>query len=183
MKKVVFWAVGTIVLFLFTSAVFAHDGDIGSETLPIEIDVIGIEEDLGEHSDQDPWKGWANIYVKNICSEDWGDFHLRIFNIFGANTYFSEEYQPQLYIRTAPLTWVLQEDLVPQWSTDHKVLDLEYYDNPIEQSDWAKFRVYTDNTTDHCSLFVILGHPTPVPEPATVALLGLGALALLRKRK
>ena len=182
MKKVVFWAVGLISLFLFTSAVFAHDGDIGSEALPIEIDVIGTEAELGQHADAADWKGWANIYVKNICNEDWGDFHLRIYNIFGANTYFSEDNLPQLYVKTGS-NWILQGDLDAQWSTDHKTLDLEYYSNPIEQGEWAKFRVWTDNTTNQCPLFIILGHPTPVPEPATVALLGLGALALLRKRK
>jgi hypothetical protein len=183
MKRLVFLAGGLIGLFLFTSRVFAHDGDIGSETTPIDIDTMSIEEDIGQHEDAEPWKGWANIYVKNICSQDWGDFHFHIYNLFGANTYFSEVYQPELYIRTAPLTWVLQDDLDAQWNADHTRLDLTYYGNPIYQDDWAKFRIYTDNTTNHCSIFIIAGCPTPVPEPATIALLGLGALVLLRKRK
>jgi hypothetical protein len=47
----------------------------------------------------------------------------------------------------------------------------------------VEFRVYTDNTKDRVSFFGLILYPTPVPEPATLALLGLGGVALLLRKR
>jgi hypothetical protein len=178
------------LLFLLTSNAFAHDGEWGDANNPIEIDWVGDSQTLDlDHEDDEDWKGWATIWVWNACGQDWGDFHLQIKSCFGSditNVDFSETIAPELYIRTAPFTWELVEDLV--WDVDNEVvgatLDMGFYDNPIEAGDWAKIRVYTDNTAvPHAAWFTICAYPTLVPEPTTIALLGLGAFVLLRKRK
>jgi hypothetical protein len=181
-----------IALILFgglTSRVLAHDGEWGDANNPMEIDWIGDIATLDlDHQDADPWKGWGSVWVANICGEDWGDFHFQIKSIFGSNIEnvdFDVTPEPELWIRTAPFVWEKVEDLT--WVVNNDVvgatLDLYFYNNPIQQGDWAKFKFYTDNTSDKCTWFRVSGHPTPVPEPATIGLLGLGALALLRKRK
>lgn len=188
MMKSISVAVILLAAFWLLSAgspVFAHNGDIGSESDPIQIDVM-TDADIGSHTDAYDWKGWATIYLKNICGQDWGDFHFRVYSLLGSSVYFPDlpAYQPELYTRTSLLDpWVPITDLTPQWSTDHKTLDLTYYDDPIVHNEWAKFRVYTDNTSECLSLFFIAGHPTPVPEPATIALISLGGLALLKRKQ
>ena len=73
------------------------------------------------------------------------------------------------------------------WDVDNDVvgaeLDLYFYDNPIEVGQWAKIKIYTDNTANSCDWFRIGACPTAVPEPATLLLLGIGGLFLMRKRK
>jgi len=176
-------------LFFLTSNVFADDGSWGDPNAPLDIDWVGDSETLDlDHEDGDDWKGWATVWVANICGEDWGDFHFQIKSIFGSNienVSFREDYAPQMWIRTAPFTWEQVQDI--GWEVDNDTvgatLDMEFYDNPIEAGDWAMFKVYTDNTVDKCSWFRISANPTPVPEPTTIALLGMGAVALLRRRK
>ena len=172
-----------------TSRTLADDGEWGSEASPIDVDWIGDIVSLElDHEDADPWKGWGTIWLKNICGEDWGDFHFQIKSIFGSdieNVDFLIDPEPELWIRTAPFTWEQVEDLT--WQLDNDVvgatLDLFFYGDPIKQGDWAKFKIYTDNTADSCTWFRVGGYPTPVPEPSTIALLGLGGLVLLRRRR
>jgi hypothetical protein len=177
-----------LLLFVLTSNVFAHDGEWGDVNNPMEIDWVGDSQTLDlDHEDEDPFKGYATLWVWNACGEDWGDFHLSIHDIgWGCQTVtFSETIAPKLYIKTAPFVWELVEDL--DWEVDNEAynatLDLEFYNNPIEAGDWAKIVVYTDNHWSQYAWFRICAHPTLVPEPTTLALLGLGAFVLLRKRK
>jgi hypothetical protein len=177
-----------LLLFVLTSNAFAHDGEWGSEESPLNVNWVGDGQTLDlDHNDMDPWKGWATIYMMNICGQEWGDFHLTIHDIgWGcADVNFSETTAPELYVLTGPSTWELVEDLV--WDVDNDAynatLDMEFYDSPIEQGEIIKIRAYTDNTWSMYSWFRICAYPTPVPEPASVALLGLGAFTLLRKRK
>lgn len=173
-------------LLFFVSSVFAHDGAWGDVNDPLAIDWIGDSQTLDlEHQDADPWKGWASLIVWNICGDDWGDFHLKIkgINIDNVDFVANETYIPQMWIRVGG-TWVLNDSL--SWTINNTVvgaeMDLFFYDDPIEHGDIAKFRVYTDNTASHCSLFYVSAHPTPVPEPTMLALLSIGILALRRKK-
>ncbi len=187
-----------LLLFVLTSNAFADDGEWGDINTPLEVDWygdFGIDDTLElDHEDGgelgDEWMGWATIWVWNACGEDedWGDFHLKIKSCFGSditNVDFSETVAPKLYIKTG-YNWVEVIDL--DWEVDNEVvgatLDLKFYDDPIAVGQWAKIMVYTDNTSlPHAPWFRIGAYPTLVPEPTTIALLGLGAFALLRKRK
>ena len=175
------------LLCSFTSVTLAHDGTWGTETDPCEIDWIGAGSELDlTHEDADPWKGSAGIWVWNKCGEDWGDFHLKIrgFNIDNV-AFMGEPNSPELWQYTFDSGWEKYDGLT--WKIDNDVvgaeMDLFFYGSPIEAGDVAFIKVYTDNTTDRCSSFRVCAYPTPVPEPATILLLGLGTVCLTRRRK
>lgn len=164
------------LLFLRTSSAFAHDF-----SLTFDWDKIGPSYQYTTvHEDADPFKGWANITVTNTGTEAWGDFHFEIFQV-GDETVDNVDfivdspYEPTS--SQSGLTWDVNNIDVGA------TLDLYFYSDPVLPTETANFTVYTDNTTDQVSFFGMAMYPTPVPEPATICLLGLGGLALLRKRK
>jgi len=178
------------LLILFTSSALAHDGEWGDQDNPIVFEDVGLPAEVNlAHYDAPEWKGWAKIWLLNWSSEDWGDFHLKIkgFNIDNVDFIDGGDpdgFDPELWIysggswdEVTGLTWNIDNDVVGA------TMDLYFYDNPIERWDLAWLRVYTDNRADECSLFYVAAHPTPVPEPATILLLGLGTCGLLRRRK
>jgi hypothetical protein len=165
---------------------FAHDGAWGADEDPLVYDWIGNGSTMDlEHVDADPWKGWASFTLKNWCGQAWGDFHFKIkgFNIANVDFIADATHQPQLwikqgwsYVQYTGLTWTINNTVVGA------EMDLFFYGNPIEHGDKALIKIYTDNTASHCSSFTIASYATPVPEPATLSLLGLGAVLLLRRR-
>ncbi len=188
-RRSVLLIITLILLAGFASRVSADDGEWGDINTPAEVDWIGDVATLNfDHEDANDWKGWGGMWMKNICGEPWGDFHFQITSIWSwstENVIFLEDPAPELWVVTGLYT-LEQVDLT--WQVDNDAdggatMDLFFYDNPIQQGDCVLFKVYTDNTTDHCAWFRITGYPTPVPEPTTVALLGIGGLALLRRRK
>lgn len=178
MSKPTLLAVLLFVLLIAVSSM-AHDVNIVTD-----FSGVGISyEKTFDHNDQDPWKGYVNVSVTNTSSEDWGDFHFKITEVPGY------AYTNVLFVVTSPYEPNSSQtlDAGNPWDVDNSssygsTLDLYFYGDPIEIGDTATFTIYTDNTADK-EMFGLCMYPTPVPEPATIGLLGLAGLAVVRRRK
>ena len=178
--------VSLISILGFCSFVQADDVDI----LGVEFDGTGagIAQGFAHDPEDDPHKGWANVSVTNTGNEAWGDFHFEIYDPYNGGldisnvsfmdaTLTDHDNNPGLNPTSSqgPLTWTINNTVVGA------TIDLFFYSDPVGPGESATFSVYTDNA-DELSFFGLMMHPTPVPEPVTLALFGLGALALRRKR-
>ena len=164
------------VLLVWPSApAFAHDGDIVT-TFP------NLDPQQFEHPDQAPWKGWLNVTATNNGTVAWGDFHFEFYDPIGGQDLSNLAFRDASLggedptSSQSPLTWLIDNDAVPA------TMDLFYYSDPVGVGETATFSVYTDNTVGTLPIFGMIIYPTPIPEPGTVLLLGLGALLIRRSR-
>ncbi len=194
MKKFRFFFAFLVALtfFSFTQYASAHDGQWGTDDSPLVVDWVGDSSSLDlTHVDADPYKGWATLYLKNICGADWGDFHLKIIGTYLDHVNFCDNwggdysYEPQLwikegysYVQDTDLTWTIDND-----SIHGATINLFFYGDPIDSGDQAYIKVYTDNTWNKWPSFELSGYATPVPEPATLTLVGLGVVGLLLRAR
>jgi len=187
MKRLQVWTV-VLIVGVMCGQVFAHNAVFGDPD-PIEYDGTGVEVvQLFPHEDASPFKGTASITVKNTGTQAWGDFHFEIYDPIGgydiSNVHFLDvtmldhDNNPgqDPTSSQSPLDWDIDNGAVGA------TMDLYYYSDPVNPTETATFTVYTDNI-DEIAWFGLKIYPTPVPEPATLALLGLGSLVLLRNRK
>lgn len=154
-----------LAIGLVGSVALAHDGEYDvsfSDWTPLEVG----------HSDEAPWKGQAFFTVQNTSENQWGDFHFEITGDDVEGVYFTTEGTVSSSVQGATY----------QISPSGTALDFEFYANPILPTQFATFTVYTDNTENNNPWFGINMWPTPVPEPASLLLLSLGGLALIRRR-
>ncbi len=135
------------------------------------------------HEDSDPFKGWVTVTATNTSDTAWGSFHFFIFSTGQdvSNLDFLEgeieliNYDPQS--SQSPLTWVI--DNTPATGS---TAVLNFFDDPVLPTETATFQVFTNNV-DQIN-FGVGFYPAPVPEPATMALLGTGlALVIVRRRR
>ena len=183
MKMSQFMISALVLCVAITSGAFADDGSWG-DAVPLEIEWIGDSEVLSlAHEDASPFKGNATLTVTNTGSEAWGDFHFGFYDYLGGQDISNLAFQdislgaPADPTSTqSPLTWLI--DNVTVGAT----IDSYFYSDPVQPGETATFNVYTANP-DQLTWFGLQAYPTPVPEPATLGLLGMGALALIRRKR
>ncbi len=167
----------TILLFFIAAPVFAHDGEWTESLASWDSITLG-------HNDAPEWKGTATLTVTNSMSEQWGDFHFAIYELTNPGSVIfttggTIEMLDNLGNPYAGGLGVGYDYTMPTTQT----LNFTFYDNPVNSGQTVTFKVYTDNTAMQNAWFGLMVNPTPVPEPATIALLGLGILSVMRKRR
>ena len=174
-----------MVGLLAAPAALAHDAD------PVSGDFddwgkIGWEHD----PEQYPWKGTFTLTANNTGTEAWGEFYFAIFDpqdptadTFASVFFDTDDGESNFYpLMDGMVVPAADFDIYTnQWGNSE--LQIRFWDDLIEPGEDVTFVVYTDNTTDSHSFFGVQAWPGPIPEPATVALLGLGAVGLTAFRK
>ncbi len=169
-----------IVALAIASPVLAHDGYIGSQENPIELNDLSAQ--FFNHSDDEPFKGWAYVFVKNTSQIAWGDFHFKIFSYDGSDI-SAVDFRDASMGGMDPIS--TQTGL--SWTIDNNVVGAEmslyFYNDPVLPGQFAAFQVWTDNTASKVN-FGICIWPSPVPEPSSLVVLsGLFGLAGLSWRR
>ena len=160
----------TAALLAFALPAFADSVIIDD----VEFDATGAGvAQSSVHEDAGPFKGSVTLNVTNTGAVDWGDFHFAVFSTGQdvTNVDFTDHDADTMTdllptVNGTPVSYTI--------AADGSAIDLFFYGTPILAGQSATIVVWTDNTVDQVPFFGTMYYPTPVPEPATMALLGLG---------
>lgn len=156
---------------LFVSSSFAHLAAFDSQEMAYGDAVIElIHDDTGQPFESQ--KGEWILTITNTGNIDWTDFHFGI--SFGTAIFENPGGYPIMVDGDAPAIFT---DVL---SADGKAWDLYFSNDPVTNGETVTFTLYTNNQVDG-GLFGVCFWPTP--EPASLTMLGLGGLALLRRKK
>ncbi len=120
------------------------------------------------HVDGPEWKGFAFVYVTNMTSVAWTDFHFSIVN------------GPGVKILPTPAPVMSKPLYTTVIGSGENTLDYYFPSNPVAPGEGVTFTFYTDNTANKNALFGICGYPTTtVPEPSSMLALSGGLAGLV----
>jgi hypothetical protein len=174
-KMRAFLIVGSILFF--SQCVFAHDGNLGTYDI-YDFSVV----QAADHNDQPDWKGWATLILTNYTGDEWTDLHFQITEAWTGDDISTVDFRDDSLGGNDP---VIVGHALDSWAIDNitvgATLDIYFSGDPILAGETVNINVWTDNTTSEVPWFGMCFQPTP--EPTTIALLGLGGLALFRKRR
>jgi hypothetical protein len=159
----------------------AHNGSITYPTMTLN-DVFHWDHDETLNNPLGIYKGLATVTVTNTGTQAWGDFHFQIYDGFGGNA-ASVLFKDAALGGQDPVSTQAGTSWIIGTVNGYSKVDLYFYSHPVNPGNTATFTVYTDNTSQQLSWFGMMIYPTPVPEPTTMMLLGLGGLAFLRRNK
>lgn len=166
MKRSIFLLLLVVLFAGISTSAFADDGSFTWT-------FTSLDATTGYHEDGPEWKGFAFVYVTNMTSLAWTDFHFSITN------------GPGVKIMATPAP-VMSKPLYTAVVRDEVALDYYFPLNPVLPGEGVTFTFYTDNTANKNALFGVCGYPT-VPEPSSMlalsgGLIGLVGFAVRRRR-
>lgn len=177
----------TVLAVSLMAALLFSASNLLADNVDITTSFSGVgpgEFQTGTHTDADPFKGALILTVTNTGTDAWGGFHFGIFSVgYDVTNVDFVDYDSQAMVALPP---TLNMYIVDSWdiASNGSSMDIYFYSTPILPGQTAVIKVYTDNTVDQVPFFGTMFWPTPVPEPASMAVLGLGlgVLALRRKK-
>lgn len=169
MRKIGFLAAFLCISLASTS--FGHIAAFDPQSMaygdaPIQL----VHDDTGQSIDSQ--KGQWILQITNSGSQAWTDFHFEIFN--GSAIFQNPGGYPMMVDGDYPANFTA--DL----STDGKKWDIYFPADVVVPGETVTFTLFTNNQATG-GLFAVLFYPT-VPEPATLAILGLGGLLAFRRK-